>query len=464
MKLSRYNEKRNFDATKEPRGRVKKGKNNKFVVQLHHARAKHYDFRLEHNGVLISFAIPKGLSFDPKERRLAVHVEDHPLDYINFEGIIPKGNYGAGTVEIFDKGCYEPLIDMQKGLEKGHLKVNLFGKKLQGAWSLVKIDEKNWLAIKMEDKYAKNSEKITKKSIKLPKITPQLAVKSDKLPSGAGWLYEIKYDGYRVIAYKNDEKITLKSRKNTDLSEKFPEICQAIKKLDAKNLILDGEVVVFDERGKSDFGLLHKGNYQKSCYVVFDLLFFDNECFLDKKLIDRKRKLEFLLYSADKRLVYSDFVTNGKKCLEFAKYNNLEGVVAKKSSSIYKGDRVEDWLKIKCSNRQEFVIGGYTTTTQNPILSALYLGYYKDDELVFVGKVGTGFTEKTRKELVKIMKPLIRKTCPFANFEDKNAIWLSPKLVAEIQYNELTAAKILRQPSFLGLRTDKNAKKVVLEE
>ncbi|MGN0961109.1 MAG: non-homologous end-joining DNA ligase [Christensenellales bacterium] len=468
MSLKEYNSKRNFNKTSEPKGEINKTspKTKKFVIQYHEARAKHYDFRLEYNGVLLSWAVPKGLSTSPKDKRLAVMVEDHPLDYINFEGIIPKGNYGAGTVEIFDSGEYLPIEDMEKGLRKGHIKIVLNGKKLKGGWSLIKTDDNNWLIVKLNDDFVQ-----TKKSKvnKLPFSTcsPQLATLSNKIPKGKDWIFEIKYDGYRMVSFVENGKVKILSRNGVDYTKKFGTIVDALKEIKQDNFIVDGEVVVFDNNGKSDFGLLQqsiKSNKGNMYYIIFDLLALNGEDLRDYSLLERKGKLERLLFRANKILMYSKHFEQGKETFDFAKTNNLEGVVAKKISSKYSGQRNDDWLKIKCYLRQEFVIIGYTTTSKNELLSALLLGYYKDNKLTFIGKVGTGFTESLRKELHSIFQNHIRKTSPLSNeIKEKNVTWLTPKFVAEIQYAELTKDRLLRQPSFIGLRNDKKPKEITLE-
>ena len=467
MKLKEYNRKRNFKLTNEPKGRTNKKNNNlRFVIQFHQARAKHYDFRLEHEGVLLSWAVPKGLSLNPKDKRLAVMVEPHPIDYMNFEGIIPKGNYGAGTVEIFDKGYYTPLKDINKGLEKGHLKIILKGEKLNGEFSIVKIEQNNWLIIKSMDNFATNKQ--INKKIKNPFsfTSVQLASLSNKIPNGKDWIFEIKYDGYRILSIFENGNINLFTRNNKDYTHKFPSIKESLSKLNCQACILDGEIVVFDKNGKTDFSALQesiKKNLDNVYYVVFDLLALNGEDLRNLSLKQRKEKLERLVYN-QANIIYSNHINDGKASFEFARQNNLEGIIAKKINSQYSGGRNGDWLKIKCYMRQEFIITGFTTTEKNKRLSALILGYYENQELKYVGKVGTGFSEKTKLELIKIFKPLLTKTSSFPTIlKNENVHWLSPKLVAEIQFTELTKDKILRQPSFIALRLDKDAKEVKLE-
>lgn len=467
MSLKEYKKKRNFKNTSEPIGKINKTKAYRFVIQYHQARAKHYDFRLEHNGVLLSWAIPKGLSTNPKDKRLAVHVEDHPVDYIDFEGIIPKGNYGAGAVEIFDIGDYLPINDLDKGLKKGHIKIVLNGNKLKGGWSLIKTDEKNWLAVKLEDEFVNTNKKTKKSKLPFKTASVQLATLTNKIPKSKDWIFEIKYDGYRILSYVENGKVQMLSRNNIDYTKKFPNIATSLKEIDAENFVIDGEVVCFDENGKSDFGLLQQSIKRKKenfYYVIFDVIALNGEDLRNLPIIERKAKLERLLFKANNDLMFSSHVTDGNESFKFAKANNLEGIIAKNSKSSYLGKRNEDWLKIKCYLRQEFVIAGYTTTSKNELISALHLGYYEKGKLKYVGKVSTGFSEKDKTELHKTFQNYTRKTCPFAYIiEVKNTTWLKPHFVAEIQFTELTKDKILRQPSFIALRSDKPAKQVKLE-
>ncbi len=466
MGLEKYIAKRNFNKTTEPQGKIRKGKAMRFVVQYHQARAKHYDFRLEYNGVLLSWAVPKGLSKNPEDKRLAVMVEDHPVDYINFEGIIPKGNYGAGTVEVFDKGEYLPIEDMDKGLKKGHIKIALNGEKLKGGWSLIKIKENNWLIVKLNDEYIdKSGVKKIMNPFKTCKV--QLATLSDKIPKGKDWLFEIKYDGYRILSFVENNKVELFSRNNIDYTKRFDKIVSSLKKLEEGAFVLDGEIVAFDEKGKSDFGLLQniiKTGKGEIYYVVFDLLSLNGEDLRGLPLKERKEKLERLLYKCENNIIFSSHVMEGEKSFKFAKDNDLEGIIAKKINSLYSGTRNEDWIKIKCYQRQEFVVAGYTTSDKNEIISAILLGYYRGKDLVYVGKVGTGLSERMKKDLANKFNKIKRKTNPFSvEIKEANVVWLSPKLVAEIQFAEITKDKLLRQPSFIALRQDKNPKEIVLE-
>lgn len=464
MKLQKYNEKRNFNNTSEPFGKIDNEQANRFVIQYHKSRAIHYDFRLEYNGVLLSWAVPKGLSTNPKDKRLAVHVEDHPVSYINFEGIIPKGNYGAGSVEIFDNGNYLPITDFKDGLKKGHLKFCLNGGKFKGAWSLIKLDDKNWIIVKIDDEYSevKNSKK---KKLPFSNCSVQLATLVSNIPIGSEWLFEIKYDGYRIVSYYEDNKVKMLSRNGTDYTKKFNNIAESLTQFKENNFVVDGEVVSFDENGRSDFGLLQNNIKKKNnnfFYVIFDLLALNGEDLRDLCLEKRKEKLSFLLNNVNENILFSKHIVNeGEKCFEFAKKNNLEGIMAKKSSSKYLGKRTEDWLKIKCYMRQEFIIIGFTKSEKNEIFSSLLLGVYDNRNLTYVGKVGTGFSESLKKELKTKFKPLII-TVPHFNLKE-DVTWLKPSLVAEIQFSEFTKDNLLRQASYIALREDKKAEEVIME-
>ncbi len=481
--LEKYNEKRDFDITNEPKGKIKKTKSKRFVVQFHEARRDHYDFRLEHNGVLVSFAVPKGFSYDSSDKRLAVHVEDHPLDYINFEGVIPKGQYGAGRVQVWDKGTYAISEDLDLGLKKGNFKVYLKGEKLKGVWSIVHFKEENWLVIfdkkfnnlentlknsLKNEKNTKKSLKIDKNSKKLPfkKASAQLATLSKNIPKGKEWLFEIKYDGYRIVSYIQNGKVKLLSRKEKDYTKNFPKISDSLKNL-ADNAVLDGEMVVFDENGRSDFSLMqesikkHRNNFY---YVVFDILALNGEDLREKELQERRKVLENLSKLFTENIILSQIVEGkGKECFALAKKLGLEGIVAKNKTSTYHGKRDDSWLKIKCYQRQEYVIGGFLISDIDNKLSALLVGYFADEKLFFIGKVGTGFSEEIKEKLLKKLKKIEVNSSPFQNY-NKKAFYVEPKFIAEVQYAELAASKVLRQASFIGLREDKEIKDVRLEE
>lgn len=470
MKLEKYNRKRNFNKTSEPKGKIEKGKGDRFVIQYHKSRRAHYDFRLEYGGVLISWAIPKGLSFNKKDKRLAVKVEDHPVSYISFEGVIPKGEYGAGKVEIFDKGKYAVLGDLDEGLEKGTFKVALYGEKLQGIWAFVHFKEDNWLAIYEFDILNNTTKDKVVKTLPFKKVEPQLATLTKTIPKGREWIFEIKYDGYRIIALIERGKVKLLSRNGHDYTTKFNSICESLQRaIGDSAVILDGEVVVFDDRGRSDFSLLQehikykKGGFQ---YVIFDILAQNGQDLRTKDLKQRKEILKDISKFFPDNIIFSQFVEDkGEECYALAKKLGLEGIVAKNITSKYSGGRDRTWLKIKCYNRQEFVIGGYTLSEKDNLFASILLGYYQDGNLIFIGSAGTGFSDKAKEELIKKFKKIERKSCPFTNLKKvpSGAIFVTPKLVAEVQFAEITRSGLLRQASYIGLREDKKALSVVKE-
>ncbi len=499
-KLEEYNKKRDFDKTDEPSGKVKRKQTKKliFAIQYHLARREHYDFRLEYEGVLLSWAVPKGPSFNPKDKRLAIKVEDHPLDYADFEGTIPKGEYGGGTVMLWDEGFYLPLNDFKKGLKQGSLKFEVFGQRIKGKWSLVKIQSEKeqdaWLLIKENDEFkinssgiatfktsvksGLNSEQISagkKNKGKLPfsSAKPQLAKLSTKVPKG-DWIFEIKFDGYRILSYLENGSIKMMTRNNHDYSSKFEQVANSLTNhFKNENLVLDGEIVVVDENGKTDFQALQnsiKHGSQPLTYIIFDILAKNDEDLRSLPLLKRKQILSKLLINAPENLVFSQQVKgNGEKCFEFAKQNGLEGIIAKRENSTYNGERSDDWLKIKCYHSQEFVIGGYTISEKKAKqISSLLLGYYDNNNLIYIGRTGTGMTQQEIKDLISKFYKLKRKNSPFFNKIDKKAneqiIFLTPKLVAQIQYAEITKESQLRQASYKGLRIDKEANQVVLED
>lgn len=505
--LKQYREKRNFGRTNEPTGgkAAKKGKDGglKFTVQLHDATRLHYDLRLEWNGVLLSWAVPKGPSYVPSEKRLAVKVENHPLDYADFEGAIPKGEYGGGTVMLWDDGVWEPVSDIDEGLKNGSLKFILYGQRLKGRWALVRLKSKkgekddNWLFIKDKDEFSKTTDRVLKypKSVSsgrtlkqieadesraseknpFDRVEPKLAKLEETIPESNDWVYEIKYDGYRIVAFAENGSVRLVTRNHSDYTEKFQSVADAIKKLSQRRaMVLDGEMTVVDENGKSDFGALQE--YVKSkgekrlLYMVFDLLALDGKDLRKLPLSERKERLESLLKEASPYLRYSKhFSGNGKEFFEAASKRGLEGIVAKRMDSSYDGNRDDSWIKIKCYKRQEFVIGGYTVSERKKGgIAALLLGYYEGKKLIYAGRAGTGIGERAAEELKQKFYGAETGKCPFANEPDgtksETVRFVKPKFVAEIQYAERTKENLLRQASFKGLRFDKNPKEVVLEQ
>jgi bifunctional non-homologous end joining protein LigD len=555
MSLVRYKQKRNFGQSPEPRGGKAGSEKLRFVIQKHDASHLHYDFRLEMEGVLKSWAVPKGPSTDPAVKRLAMMVEDHPYDYRNFEGIIPSG-YGAGTVIVWDEGTYGPAEEtagdkrsqdkeLRRQLHAGKLKIVLKGKKLKGEYALVKAQgrgENAWLLMKVRDKYAseeditlKDKSVVSKKTLaqieststsywqshrakgksakapatgkrrlkqgdtkqvaqkevtaakgrktKFPSgIRPMLATLVDKAVDAEGWLYEVKWDGYRALAFCNKGRTELKSRNDKSFDDKFYPVHDALTQWGV-NAVLDGEIVVVNSRGISDFGALQNWRSEADgilMYYLFDILWLDGNDLTSLPLLQRREILRSLVPADHELIRYSEaFEDKATEFFKVAREMGLEGIIAKKSDSLYHpGVRSPEWLKIKANKRQEVVIGGYTVNedTSKPF-SALMVGVYEKDNLVYTGKIGTGFNIREQKEMLRQFKPLITNKPPFSSTPDVNkpsrfrpnppnatATWLKPKLVCEVSYAELTGDGIMRHPSFEGMRVDKNAREVVLEK
>ncbi|WP_394677128.1 DNA ligase D [uncultured Sphingobacterium sp.] len=571
MGLSKYREKRSAGKTPEPFGGRSSGKELRFVVQMHDASHLHYDFRLEMNGVLKSWAVPKGPSMDPSIKRLAMMVEDHPYDYRNFEGIIPKGQYGGGTVIVWDEGRYEALapetndvVKMDKNLRhqlySGKLKFRLFGEKLKGEFALVKAYGRGgneWLLMKLEDQYAtskdfiakdksvlsgktiaemeespdkvygqpvvkKNSisknkgkksrnaaeiisnqlEEVPKKKTaetqkqaynitdllkKSPKqvfyttVQPMLATLIDEPFDDQNWVYEVKWDGYRAVAFMKNGKIELKSRNDKSFNEKFYPVYDTLKSI-AINAVLDGEIVVLEKNGTANFAALQNWRSEADgdlVYYVFDILWYDGKDLKGLSLLERKAILKEVMPQNDLILLSEHFDTSGVGFLNEAKKLGIEGIMAKRKESVYHiHERSADWLKIKANRRQEVVISGFTKNEgSSKLFSSLLVGLYEGKKLIYTGKVGTGFSAKLQQELIAQFKPLVTKNSPFDDEPDINkssrfrprpphaaVTWLHPNLVCEVSFTEMTGDGLMRHPSFVGMRNDKNAKKVILEE
>ncbi|HYT51031.1 MAG TPA: DNA ligase D, partial [Gaiellaceae bacterium] len=466
QKLKEYRRKRDPKKTSEPFGKTKKrGKQPIFVVQRHDARRLHYDFRLERDGALASWAVPKGVPLDTGQRALAVHVEDHPLDYAGFEGEIPKGQYGAGTVEIWDSGTYE-LVEEKKD---GGLTVRLHGKRLEGTWTLVPAhldgNEKNWLLLKKREEGAEQQQQARDYS-------PMLATLGDQeVPKGPGWLFEVKWDGFRALARVSQGEATLTSRQGNDLTQRFATVTKEIPKaVKTPDCVLDGEVCALDEQGRSSFSLMQQGKPGTPIvYFVFDLLELDGEPLVDLPLTERRKRLEKLLERRNKTVRLSEAFEDGEALYEAAKQQNLEGIMAKRADSRYAvGRRTRDWLKVKTHGRQEFIIAGYTKGQgrRAGTFGSLVLAVRRGPNLEYVGNVGTGFTGEEIEKLLTKLRPLERKTPPFnevpkmPKVRKGDVVWVEPKLVCEVEFAEWTHDGRLRAPSYQGLREDKAADEV----
>jgi bifunctional non-homologous end joining protein LigD len=517
LDIETYNRKRDFTKTKEPRGRKLRGKGDSFVVQKHEASRLHWDFRLELDGVLKSWAVPKGPSIDPGENRLAMRTEDHPLDYGTFEGTIPKGEYGGGTVMLWDKGRWipDPRKDPSKTIEEGHLHFTLEGERMKGEWVMFRLKPKPgekaepWMLKKVNDQYAEpeNGDGLVddcvtsvttgrtmaeiaagsdvwrsnrggrkggrgkKKASKAPPAfqEPQLATLVDDVPPGDSWIHEIKYDGYRLELAVGDGVATAWTRNGKDWSDKFKALVKAAAKLPAGSLI-DGEAVAIDENGKPSFQLLQSTlKDQRGANLVFyafDLLVDRGEDIKKLPNIVRKDRLASLLAGVNPPIIYGDHIVGrGEEMFREVCKIGGEGIVSKKASATYVGARSRNWLKIKCIQRQEFVIVGWSESDKRIGFRSLLLAAKEKGKLTYVGKVGTGFNAKSIDELMERMEPLALEKAPVEvpRADRKGAHWVKPQLVAEIAFSEFTDDGVLRHPSFMGLREDKPASQVKVE-
>jgi len=466
--LGDYRRKRDPKKTPEPFGGKKRGKEPIFVVQRHDARRLHYDFRLERDGALASWAVPKGVPLEAGQQHLAVHVEDHPLEYASFEGEIPKGNYGAGTVEIWDSGTYE-LVDEKRD---GGLTVRLHGNRLDGTWALVPAnldgDPKNWLIIrKREDG--------TSTPAKRAEYRPMLATLASELPTSEGWLFEVKWDGFRAIGRVSGGEATLTSRNGNDLTGRFANVARELPKaLRTPDAVVDGEVCALDEQGRSSFSAMQQGQPGTPIvYYVFDVLEVEGEPLLDRPLTERRARLDKLLDRRSRTIRLSETFDDGGALLEAAREQGLEGVIAKRADSRYaEGKRTRDWLKIKTHGRQEFIVAGYTKGQGRRAgrFGSLVLAVRRGDELVYVGNCGTGFTEEEIDKLLAKLRPLERRDPPFREvpkmpkIRKGDVVWVDPKLVCEVEFAQWTHDGHLRAPVYQGLREDKEPEEVHREE
>jgi bifunctional non-homologous end joining protein LigD len=471
-KLAEYEAKRDFKRTPEPGAKVpkKETKAPRFVVQEHHARRLHWDFRLERDGVLVSWAVPKGVPEDPKKNHLAVHVEDHPLDYINFAGDIPQGNYGAGHVSIFDEGTY----DTEKWSDR-EVMVVLHGKRLKGKYVLFRTNGENWMIHRMDPPQDPERQTMPER------IEPMMAKLASKIPSpDDDWGYEFKWDGIRAVAYVEGGTVKLISRSGENITRRYPEIHAMGRALGSREVILDGEIVALDDNGRPSFeeiqqrmGLTSDSEIRRKMkevpvtYMLFDVMWQDGHPLLNQPYTDRRITLAKLKLAGVSWQTPPYEKGGGKETLQASAKAGLEGIVAKKLDSKYEpGRRSGVWQKIKNRNRQELVIGGWLEGEgkRQGYPGALLVGYYKDGKFVYAGKVGTGFTDATLEKLNKLMKPLARKTSPFdAGSPPRAAHFVEPKLVGEFEFVEWTKSGQLRAPAFKGFREDKPAKEVVRE-
>lgn len=532
--LAKYRQMRDFAKTSEPRGaaakRLPKAKTAlSFVVQKHDARNLHFDFRLELDGVLLSWAVPKGPSLDPSVKRLAMEVEPHPLEYGGFEGTIPRGEYGGGTVMVWDRGTWVPEGDPHQALAKGHLSFSLQGERLKGAWHLVRTrgrandghgnrDAKPWLLFKSRDaaaseadtlladepnsvltgrsfdeiaaevgehdeppdseKRAKKKNKRVRSAAKLPEaLAPELATLVDEAPSGDDWVHELKFDGYRILARVEGGAVTLLTRNGKDWTDRMPSLRATLEDLDVDSAFLDGELVALDDQGLSDFQALQNslkaGQDDALVYYAFDLPFGPDGDLRERPLVERKSVLRELLAKSESRLAgrvrfSAHVVGSGPEFFENACKLGLEGTIAKRAASSYQSGRGKDWLKIKCGQRQEFTIVGYTQPSGSRSgFGALLLGTRREGELTYAGKVGTGFSQASLDDLHAKLAPLAVREPPVINpprgADARGVQWVKPELVAEISFTEQTKEGLLRHPSFQGLREDKPAQEVNME-
>jgi bifunctional non-homologous end joining protein LigD len=549
MGLREYRRKRNFERTAEPAGDEAAGAGapasagRRFVVQKHAASRLHYDLRLEWDGVLKSWAVPKGPSLDPGVRALAVQVEDHPLDYANFEGVIPKGEYGGGTVMVWDRGEWSPLGDTAAGLRRGRLKFVLDGEKLTGEWALVRMrddegDGKNWLLLKHDDDAARSRDDFdvteelptsvlsqrtleeiaaaadrtwsprsrkkrkaepetsrkppppsravlpdparTTNAVKarMPReLLPQLATATMRVPEGDDWLHELKFDGYRLLAFVEGDDVRLVTRRGHDWTDRFADLVEPLRRLGLTRTILDGEVVVLDPNGVSNFQRLQNRMKRRTgdplVYYVFDAPYVEGFDLRRTPLLVRKELLRRTLLASspenDGAVRYGDHIRGrGPAVLQQSCQHALEGIVSKRIDAAYESRRSRSWLKSKCVGRQEFVIGGFTAPQRSRShLGALLVGHRSHDRWVYCGRVGTGFTEETLADLARRLQRRKRDSPPFAKpptgAQARGVTWVEPELVAEVEFAGWTDDGMLRHASFQGLREDKLAEEVVRE-
>jgi bifunctional non-homologous end joining protein LigD len=526
MGLEEYKRKRKFDKTPEPAGEVKKKTGNSFVIQKHRATRLHYDFRIEMEGILRSWAIPKGPSFNPSEKRLAMLTEDHPIDYGGFEGTIPKGNYGAGKVIIWDHGTYE-MVDpetAEKGWQKGKFHFVLKGKKLKGEWVLVRgsREPKQWIFFKVRDEHASQDIDITETRPEsvvsgrlvdemgeqsqskqwvtpiereleqygmkeaghapVPKnVQPMLATLVEKSFNNKDWFFELKMDGVRALVVKNGSKLDMWTRNAKDLTRRFPTLARAFSELPVDTVILDGEIVALDEKGHSHFNLIQPRIHLSRArdialadeqipvyFYAFDVLYLNGYNLMKFPLVERKAVLRKLIPDSNGWIRFADHVEEkGVPFFNLVSTHGLEGIVAKLKTSEYQQGRSKYWLKIKTQQTDHFVVGGFTAPEgSRRYFGALLLGLYRNGQLIFVGRAGGGFDDQTLKHVYEELEPLITKKRPFDEVpaEVRKSTWVHPQLVCEVRFTEWTPDKKLRAPIFQGFREDIDPEQCRLDE
>jgi bifunctional non-homologous end joining protein LigD len=463
-RLAEYERKRSFERTPEPhgRGRAARSDEPRFVIQEHHARRIHWDLRLEHDGALASWALPRGVPAAPKDNRLAVRTEDHPLSYLEFEGEIPKGEYGAGTMRIWDRGTY-----VAEKFTDDKVVVEFHGERVRGRYALFSTKGDNWMIHRMDP-----SEDFDREP--LPSGLRPMFACPGKLPRDeAAFAYELKWDGVRALAYCEPGRVRLESRNLRDVSSQYPEVTRALREaVGAREALIDGEVVAFDDGGRPDFQRLQRRMHLASdsavrrrmvdtpaTYIAFDVLHLDGRSLLDLAYTERREALDGLALECARLQSPSHHLGDGRALLALTRERGLEGLVAKRLESTYQpGRRSRDWIKVKNVRTTELVVAGWMPGQGGRAgrIGALLVGYWDDEgQLRYAGRVGTGFTERTLDDLERVLAPLARDTSPFAGRQPpKEARFVEPKLVAEVEFNEWTQAGTLRAPSFKGLRDD----------
>jgi bifunctional non-homologous end joining protein LigD len=469
-RLGSYRKKRDFEKTPEPKGRGRAKRDApRFVVQEHRARRLHWDLRLEHNGTLASWALPRGVPAHPDENRLAVRTEDHPLEYLDFEGEIPKGEYGAGTMEVWDRGTFEP-----EKFRDSEVIATFHGERVRGRYALFRTREQDWLIHRMDPPEDAGYQP-------MPDQLPPMLARSGKLPRNEeDYGFEVKWDGIRTVVFSDHGHITLQGRNFSDFTPRYPEVRELSRELGARRLILDGEIVAFDDEGRPSFERLQSRMHLASdsavrrrmrdtpvTYVIFDLLYLDGRLTLPLAYKDRRALLEELELEGPAWRTPEYHRGEGSALLDATRRLGIEGVIAKRLDCPYEpGRRATGWIKVKNVLLQDVVIGGWTPGEggRGGSLGALAVGVMEDGELVYAGKVGTGFTQEMLGVLTRELEPLRRDASPFTGRQPpKGTVFVEPRLVAAVEFREWTRAGTLRAPSFKGLRPDKDAQECTRE-